>query len=166
MSTYTLSTTIRRWIEMQGVIGLDDAALAEIGPWLRLAPAICSALIALATFLALPILFWALMPLGLICAVFGTHPVNLLYNVGLRHLFGTRRIPRSGAPMRFSCLLAALWLGSTGIAFLVGVPLLGYALGAALVLATGVAATTRFCPGCFIYERLIGTPGAREKTLH
>jgi hypothetical protein len=57
---------------MQGVSGLDDAALAEIGSWLRLAPAICSALIALATFLALPILFWALMPLGLICAVFGT----------------------------------------------------------------------------------------------
>jgi hypothetical protein len=166
MAIYTLSTTIRRWIEMQGVSGLDDAALAEIGPWLRLAPAICSALIAVATFLALPILFWALMPLGLICAVFGTHPVNLLYNVGLRHLFGTRRIPRSGAPMRFSCLIAALWLGSTGIAFLVGVPLLGHALGAALVLATGVAATTSFCLGCFIYERLVGAPGAREKTLH
>ena len=166
MFMYTVSTTIRRWIEMQGVIGLDDAALAEIGPWLRLAPAICSALIAVATLLALPILFWALMPLGLICAVTGTHPVNLLYNLGLRHLFGTRRIPRSGAPMRFSCLLAALWLGSTGIAFLVGVPLLGYALGAALVLATGVAATTPFCPGCFIYERLIGAPGAREKTPH
>ena len=68
--------------------------------------------------------------------------------------------------MRFSCLLAALWLGSTGIAFLVGVPLLGYALGTALVLATGVAATTLFCPGCFIYERLIGTPGARENSTH
>jgi hypothetical protein len=68
--------------------------------------------------------------------------------------------------MRFSCLLAALWLGSTGIAFLVGVPLLGYALGVALVLATGVAATILFCPGCFIYECLIGTSGAREKTLH
>jgi len=164
MSRYTLSTTIRRWIEMQGVIGLDDAALAEIGPWLRLAPAICSALIAVATFLALPIVFWALMPLGLICAVFGTHPVNLLYNLGLRHLLGTRRIPRSGAPMRFSCLLAALWLGSTGMAFLVGVPLLGYALGAALVLATGVAATTPFCPGCFIYERLKSGAVAQDKT--
>ena len=164
MSTYTVSTTIRRWIEMQGVIGLDESALAEIGPWLRLAPAVCSALIAVATFLGLPIAFWVLMPLGLICAIFGTHPVNLLYNLGLRHLFGTRRIPRSGAPMRFSCLLAALWLGSTGIAFLVGVPLLGYALGAALVVATGVAATTPICPGCLIYERLVGTPVAHEKT--
>jgi len=159
MSRYTISTTIRRWIEMQGVIGLDDAALAEIGPWLRLAPAVCSVLIAAATLLALPILFWALMPLGVICAVTGTHPVNLLYNLGLRRLFGTPRIPRSGAPMRFSCLLAALWLGGTGIAFLVGPPLLGYTLGAALVLATGIAATTPFCPGCFIYERLTGAPG-------
>jgi hypothetical protein len=150
---------------MQGV-GLDDAALAEIGPWLRLAPAVCSALIAIATLLALPSLFWALMPLGLICAVFGTHPVNLLYNLGLRHLFGTPRIPRSGAPMRFSCLLAALWLGSTGIVFFVSAPLLGYALGAGLVLATGIAATTPFCPGCVISERLIDAQVAREKTPH
>jgi low affinity Fe/Cu permease len=139
---------------MQGIIGLDDAALAELRPWLRLAPAVCSALIAVATFLGQPIALWVLMPLGLICATFGTHPVNMLYNIGLRHLFGTRRIPRSGAPVRFSCLVAALWLGGTGIAFVGGVPLLGYALGTALVLATGVAATTSFCPGCFIYERL------------
>lgn len=164
MSTHTVSTTIRRWIEMQGVIGLDDAALAEIGPWLRLAPAVCSTLIAVATFLGLPIAFWVLMPLGMICAIFGTHPVNLVYNLGLRRLFGTPRIPRSGAPMRFSCLVASLWLGITGIVFFVGVPLLGYALGAALVLATGVAATTPICPGCVIYERLTGTPVAREKT--
>jgi hypothetical protein len=164
MSTHTVSLIIRRWIEMQGVTGLDDAALAEIGPLLRLAPAVCSALIAVATFLGLPIAFWALMPLGLICAIFGIHPVNLLYNLGPRHLFGTRYIPRSGAPMRFSCLIAALWLGSTGIAFVVGVPLLGYALGAALVLATGVAATTSFCPGCFIYERLKSGPVAQDQT--
>jgi hypothetical protein len=78
---------------MQGFTGLDDTALAEIGLWLRVAPAICSALIAVAT-------------------------------------------------------------------------LLGYALGAALVLATGVAATTDFCMGCFIHRRLIGAPAAREKTPH
>lgn len=166
MSRYTVSTTIRRWIEMQGVSGFDDAVLAELRPLLRLAPAVCSTLIAVATLLALPILFWALMPLGVICAVTGTHPVNLLYNLVLRHLFGTRRVPRSGAPMRFACLLAALWMGSTSIAFLVSAPLLGYALGAALVLATGVAATTSFCLGCFIYERLIGAPGMRANMPH
>ena len=44
MSTCTLSSTTRRRLAMQGFIGLDDAALAEIGPWLRLTPAICSAL--------------------------------------------------------------------------------------------------------------------------
>jgi len=33
-----------------------------------------------------------------------------------------------------------------------------------LVLATGIAASTDFCAGCFIYVRLAGAPEAREKT--
>jgi len=166
MSTCTLSSTTRRRLAMQGFIGLDDAALAEIGPWLRLTPAICLALTAVATLLALPIVLWALMPFGVTCAIRGIHPFDLPYNLGLRQLLGTRRLPRYAAPRRFACLLATLWLGITGSAFFAGVPLLGYALGAALVLATGVAATTDFCAGCFIHRRLIGAPVAREKTSH
>jgi uncharacterized protein DUF4395 len=166
MSTCTISTTTRRRLAMQGFTGLDDTTLAEIGPWLRLAPAICSALIAVATLLAIPIALWALMSVGTICAIRGIHPFDLPYNLGLRHLLGTRRLPRYDAPRRFACLLAALWLGITGSAFFAGVPLAGYALGAALVLATGVAATTNFCMGCFIHWRLIGAPVARENTPH
>ena len=37
----TVSSTTRKRIEAQGYLGLSDAALAEVGPWLRLAPAIC-----------------------------------------------------------------------------------------------------------------------------
>src|SRR6266516_6722259 len=133
MSTCTLSPITRQRLAMQGFIGLDDAALAEIGPWLRLAPAICSALTAVATLLAMPILLLALMPFETICAIRGAHPFDLIYNLGLRHLLGTRRLPRYAAPRRFACLLATLWLVITGSAFFAGVPLLGYALGAALV---------------------------------
>jgi Domain of unknown function (DUF4395) len=164
MSTSTLSPITRRRLAMQGFIGLDDAALAEIRPWLRLAPAICSALIAVATLLAMPIVLWALMPFGTICAIRGVHPFDLIYNLGLRHLLGTQRIPRYAAPHRFACLLATIWLGIPASTFFAGVPLLGYALGAALVLATGIAASTDFCAGCFIYLRLVGAPVARENT--
>jgi hypothetical protein len=43
MSACVLSATTRQRLAMQGFIGLNDTALAAIGPWLRLAPAICSA---------------------------------------------------------------------------------------------------------------------------
>ena len=36
-----LSTTARRRLEMQGFVGYDDATLAEVNLWLRLAPALC-----------------------------------------------------------------------------------------------------------------------------
>jgi hypothetical protein len=83
-----------------------------------LAPAICSALTAVATLLAMPILLWALMPFGTICAIRGVHPFDLIYNLGLRHLLGTQRLPRYAAPRRFACLFATTWLGITGGAFL------------------------------------------------
>lgn len=158
MSIPTLSPTTRRRLAMQGFVGFDDAALAQIGPWLRVAPAICSALTAVGTLLAMQNMLWALMSFGLICAIHGAHPFDLVYNLGFRHVLGTQRLPRYPTPRRFACLVAAAWLGVTGSMFLFGIPVLGYTLGAALALATGIAASTDFCAGCFMYWCLINAP--------
>ncbi len=37
----TVSPATRNRLEAQGFVGLDDATLADVGPWLRLSPAIC-----------------------------------------------------------------------------------------------------------------------------
>jgi hypothetical protein len=46
----TVSTTTRQRIEAQGYLGLSDATLAEVGPWLRFSPAICMVWVAIATY--------------------------------------------------------------------------------------------------------------------
>lgn len=93
----TVSTTTRQRIEAQGYLGLNDATLAEVGPWLRLSPAICMVWIATATFYESATALLVLIT----CAALGTilpwHPFDVIYNHGIRHLLGTPLLSRAKA---------------------------------------------------------------------
>jgi len=88
------------------------------------------------------------------------HPFDVVYNHGLRHLLGTRPLPRSRAPRRFACAVATVWLTPTGLAFFAGATTVGYVLGAAFVLAALVPTLTDFCIPSFFYGLLFGKRGA------
>jgi len=55
-----MSTSVRQRLEAQGFYGLDDAALREIGPWLRWSPALCTLSMLAGVGLASPAILWAL----------------------------------------------------------------------------------------------------------
>ncbi len=156
----TLSAVTRRRLETQGFVGLDDATLAEVGPWLRLAPALCATWAAVGTGLESPGVLWALMPFAALGATLRGHPFDAIYNHGIRHLLGTRRLPPYNTPRRVACAVATLWLGAAGWAFYAGASPLGYALGAALALAALVPTLSDFCIPSFFYGLLFGKPAA------
>ena len=153
----------RARLEMQGFVGLDDERLAEIGPWLRLAPGLCAAWAAVGTAWSSPALLWALVPFAALGAIRRGHPFDALYNHVLRHLLGTRRLPPYGAPRRFACGVATVWLAATAAAFGGGATVPGYALGAAFVAAALVPATIDFCIPTFFFGLLFGWPAACER---
>jgi hypothetical protein len=156
------TSTLRRRLEAQGFRGLDEAALAEIGPWLRWSPALCAVFMAAGTILASPPALWALAAIALLGAVFPAHPFDLLYNGVVRHLTGTRPLPHHGPQRRFACGMAAAWLTGTGLAFDQGLTTLGYALGAALTAVAALLAVTNFCIPSLAYNALFGRrPAAR-----
>lgn len=158
---------VRRRIEAQGFRGLDDAALAEIGPWLRWSPALCAVLMATGTILASPPVLWALAAIALLGAVLPFHPFDVLYNQGVRHLTGTRPLPHHGPQRRFACGMAAAWLAGTGLAFQEGAAVLGYVLGGTLTFVAAIIAVTHFCIPSLVYNKLFpprpsaGAPVAR-----
>lgn len=144
---------VRRRLEDQG-FHLDDAALVEVGPWLRWSPALCAAFIAMGTILASPSVLWTIAGIALLGAALPFHPFDLLYDHGVRHLTGTRPLPHHGAQRRFACGIAAGWLAATGLAFHQGAPVLGYVLGGSMTLAAATVATTHFCFASAIYNKL------------
>jgi hypothetical protein len=143
---------------MQGFVDLDDEALGQVGPWLRLAPAICAVWTAVGTVLASPAVLWSLVPFAVLGAATRGHPFDAIYNHGIRRLLRTPALPPYRAPRRFACAVATVWLTITGLAFAVGWWTVGSVLGAGLVVAALVPTTTDFCIPSFVYGLLFGRP--------
>lgn len=159
----TISPVTRRRLEIQGIVGLDDQTLAEAGPWLRLAFALCGLLAAIGTVFASPLFLWSLAPIAALAAAFPVHPFDLLYNYGVRHLTGTGPLPRRGAPTRFACGVAAVWLLGTGWAFHSGALLAGYILGGLLTVTAALVSTTDICLASLLYQSIFGSFNRDER---
>ncbi|MGI9642584.1 MAG: DUF4395 domain-containing protein [Acidimicrobiia bacterium] len=67
-------------------------------------------------------------------------------------LDGTVETEPSGPP-RFAQLLGVVFLGLATVAFLLGASLFGWALTLMVTALAALAATTKICVGCVIYER-------------
>ena len=112
-----LSPVIRSRLETQGFVGLTDTTLAEVEPWLRLSPALCTVLVGVGTVLPSPTMLWVMAVIAVMGALLPFHPFDVIYNAGIRFLVGTGPLPRNGAPRRFACGLATVWLVATALAF-------------------------------------------------
>lgn len=152
----TVSATVRERIQAQGFCGLDDRTCAQVNYPLRLSPAICMTWAAVGTALASPTILWALVPFAALGAILPGHPFDVLYNHGLRHLFGTPPLPRYGTRRHFACALATIMLIATAWGFQAGMPMLGYIVGWSLVAAAFVNVSTGFCVPSFIVRIFFG----------
>ena len=74
----TLSATTRHRLNVQGLVEVDDATLAEVFPWQRMAFLGCATLAGVGTALASPLFLWILVPLAALGALFPVHPFDLI----------------------------------------------------------------------------------------
>ena len=161
MST-TLTETTRRRLDIQGFEGVDDAALAQVAPWLRLAFGLCAVMAAVGTAMASPMILLLLVPIASLAALFPVHPFDLIYNYGIRFLTGTSALPKRGAPSRFACGLGAVWLVVTAWVFQAGHPMVGYVLGGLLSGVGLLVSTTDVCIPSLVYRSIFGFPRRRN----
>ena len=153
----------RYHLEQQGYTHLDAETLAEVAPWLGLAPAVCAGVTRAATLTASGLTLLLLAPVGVAAAVTARHPAEWIADRTVRRARrAVRPIPPAGAPRRFAYAFAAAWLVGAGTAFLSGAQTLGTVLGLTFTTATGVAAITDFCLGCVLWnqwQRVRGSGG-------
>ena len=151
-----LSAARRRLLDIQGFDRVDDATLAQTELWLRLAPAICAAIAAIGVALASPPVLWVLAVTAALGAALPFHPFDVIYNLGIRRITGTPVLPANGAPRRFACALASVWLILTGALFMAGLNVAGYVLGFTLVGVATLVATTHVCIPSMIFRTACG----------
>jgi hypothetical protein len=152
-----LATAIDR-LDAQGYVNVDRPTMREVEPWLRWSPALCATVMAIGTALASPWILWGLVPFAALGALFPRHPFDYIYNYGVRRLTGTRPLPPHGAPRRFACAIASVWLIATGAAFAADAAILGYVLGGLLTGVAALVGTTHFCIPSLVYALLFGRP--------
>ena len=153
-----VSETTRNRIEAQGYLGLSDAELAEVGPWLRMAPAMCMVWAGVATYYQSTTAILILVPFAFFGAILPGHPFEVIYNFGFRHIRGSRKLPPARGPRRFACAVATVWLAATAWALYSGAVLAGQVLGYSLAAAAAVPAFTDFCIPSFFYGLMFGKP--------
>jgi hypothetical protein len=91
-----------------------------------------------------------------------THPVDDVYNLVIRHVTGTRRLPASGARRRIVFAVGAAWLALTAFAFAGGRLRLGYLLGFLMAAFIAPLATIQLCILSEAMARLFGLPKAES----
>jgi hypothetical protein len=157
----------RRWlIELQGMYGLDDATLKAIDWPLRLAPAICLAVVAVGTITVNATIMWALLPFAILGAVLTGHPFDMLYNHGLRHLTGGPQLPDYGLPRRAACAMASFFIAAIAWCFASGAVVTGEVLGGILMAVAFINISTGFCIPSFLFRivtRGVGAPAAPRR---
>ena len=151
-----LSAKTRHRLDVQGFDGIPDQRLAAVAPWLRMAFALCAALAALGTITASSAVLGTLVVIAALAALFPVHPFDLIYNYGIRHLTGTKPLPRRGGPSRFACGVGAVWLLGVIWAFEADYALAGYVLGGLLTSVALLVATTDICIPSMIFRAIFG----------
>lgn len=154
----SISPRVRRRLRVQGYACPDEQAFRELVPWTRFSPALCATIGAIGTISASPIILGTLVPIAALGAVFPVHPFDLLYNHGIRHVTGTKPLPKNGVPRRFACAVATVWLAATAGAFWIEAIIIGYVLGGLFVVVSGLVATTHICIPSMVYRTVLRQP--------
>ena len=143
-----LTASTKDNLDKQGFCDLDDEAKSRYALPLRFTPGVGTALIAIGLVLQSPIwlgsmalvtLSGVLLPRGML--------LDLVYNLGVRHLFGAPPLPPTPTPRRFSYGISTVWLAGSAASFYYGLPLLGFVLGGTVVIGGTILTAALWCLG-------------------
>ena len=153
----TVSAFTEKSLNDQGFDYLDQEAKARYALPLRFTPAVCIILILIGLILQSPIWLALLVPIGLSGALFPRGMIiDVVYNFGVRHLFGAPKLPPTPTPRRFSYLLSTTLTAGAALSFQYGLPVLGFVLGGAVIVGATILTTTLWCLGSWIYWKIFG----------
>ncbi|MDD1478600.1 MULTISPECIES: DUF4395 family protein [unclassified Arthrobacter] len=151
MSTLTEFTKTN--LDKQGFGNLDEAAKSCYAGPLRFTPAVGTALIMVGLALQSPAFLGVGAIVPLTGAIFPRGMIlDLVYNLGVRHLFHAPALPPTPRPRQFSYLLSTVLIAGSALSFFNGLSVLGFVLGGMVALGGTILTTTHWCLGSWFYR--------------
>ena len=152
-----LAASTRTNLAAQGFKSLDEEAQARYAAPLRFTPGVGTVLIVAGLASRSPI--WvgsmafvtftgAVLPKGMV--------LDLIYNVGVRHLFRAPPLPATPKPRRFSYLLSTILLAVSALSLHYGFTAPGLILGGIVATGGTVLTASLWCVGSWFYRLFFG----------
>ena len=144
----------------QGYQQFTPLELKQLEWGLRFTPAVCSLITATALYYQSPAVLFIVAALGIWAFFFpARHPMDLLYNHAVRHLFGAVKLPENPFQRRLACMAAGVMNIIAGTLFLAGLPVAALIVGGMLLVLQAIVIFTHFCTLSWMYEgvmRMLG----------
>lgn len=138
----------------QGFGTLDDDAKARFAWPLRFTPAVATALILIGLALQSPVWLGAMSFVAFTGAAFPKGMLlDLVYNLGARHLLRASPLPATPKPRRFSYLFSSLLLAGSAVSFHYGLTAPGLILGGIVVIGGSILTVSLWCLGSWLYTK-------------
>ncbi|NYI40315.1 DUF4395 family protein [Demequina lutea] len=140
-------------LDKQGFCDLGEAGKSRYARPLRFTPAVATILVVMGLILQSPIVIGSMALIGLSGVLFPRGMlIDVVYNLGIRHIFNSPRLPPTPTPRRFSYGISTVWLAGSAASFHFGLPLLGILFGVPVAIGGTVLATTLWCLGSWLYR--------------
>ena len=97
-----ISQTQHARLALRGIEYQDDAAYRRMLPWTKMAFAVGGTQAAIATASADATMLWQMVPVAALAVILPHHPLEYLYNWGIRFAVRAAPLPANKAPVRFA----------------------------------------------------------------
>lgn len=150
----------------QGYTNLSAQELKQLEWGLRFTPLVCSLITAYALYYQLPMVLFGVAALGIMAFFFpANHPMDMIYNYGVRHLFSAVKLPENPFQRRLACFAAGIMNTAAGVLFIMGSPTAAIMVGVMLLVLQAIVITTHFCTLSWMYEGLMRMIGNWEMPI-
>jgi hypothetical protein len=150
----TLSRTRIFRLKTQGYLTQSDCEISELAFGNRFAFIVCGLIVAFgvasANITVLAVM--ALVAFGGVILPY--HPLDYIYNHVLRTMINKPKLPPRSKQLKFTCIVATIWLIGTIYLFYTDFTVAGYIAGGLLFMVALIVSTTDFCIPSMIYNFL------------
>jgi len=152
-------------LRQQGYVGLSSEELGKLKWGLRFTPTLCMAGCIAGLAMQNVWIHYGLAVLGVLAVVLPAHhPLDMLYNYGVRLLTGGPKLPPNPLPRATACFLGGLMNLGIAFSFQAGQVALAYLIGVALVILQLIVISSHVCIASWMLE-MIGNVLGRSGPL-
>ena len=149
-----LSRTRIQRLKVQGYFNHSDSEISELAFGNRFAFIVCGSIVALGVATANVPILAAMTLVAFGGVILPYHPFDYVYNHLLRSMMNKPKLPPRSMQLKFTCVVATLWLVGTIFLFYSGFAIAGYVAGGLLVIVAFIVSTMDFCIPSTIYNFL------------